>query len=54
MIRFDVVQEGSGEEPAAAGEGEDSELVFEAKEYTEVMRMRCINPTIAWRMEMYK
>ncbi|KAK4152336.1 hypothetical protein C8A00DRAFT_16342, partial [Chaetomidium leptoderma] len=54
VIRFDIVQEGSGEELTAAGDGEDSELVFGAKEYTEVMRRRCINPIIAWRMEMYK
>ncbi len=52
VIRFDLVHEGSGEVPAAAGEGklDGSELVFEVKEYTEEMRRSCVNPVVAWSM----
>lgn len=61
VFRFDVVQDGSegeSEEPAEVGEGdleagpEDSELVFEVKEYTPDFRRSCVTPTVAFAMRL--
>jgi hypothetical protein len=54
VIRFDIVEEERRENPAEERKLEDSELVFEVKEYTETRRSRCINPVVAWAMDLNK